>query len=543
MIGLTVDNVESNENKEGKTPRSNAMSFANKGNKNQFSRKSLNQLNLDTKSATIGDYTQEEVRDLIEDFQNTTSQESLQEVAELLWIRSSHFKRIVQYFADMATFSYAVIPKGDLRVTGNNPDAIRQEYFEIAKIGKSMNMKHEYRKVLVEAFKVDVFYGYVHYTEDDFYIQMIPRSLCKISSIEDGCFNYSINMALMQENIDYYKYVMPEEVISLYNDWVSRQGSSSSNRNSGTNSRGSSGAEKVVKEEESPEGDYVEIPSKNTICIKIDENNFDRYVPPFAGVFDSIFDIDGYKATRKNKTQIDNYMLIFQKIPMRAESEENNDFLIDYDDATLFHSDLEETVPENVGVITSPMDIEPIEFDKDSLDIDNVAKAERDFWSSSGVSRHLFSSDSGTSQGVSASIKTDEQIVFAVLRQLQRWTNRFLKYQHGESNFSIDILEITYFNKNDMFKEFLEAGQASVPSKTLIASALGIEPIQTMSLAYLENEVLDINNEWTPLQSSHTMSGSDTDSAGRPQADEDTISEETERKRDAPTAQDMGGET
>lgn len=501
-----------------------------------FARNGINELNLDSSEIRVGDYSQEDVRELIEDHSGKDSQEALQEVADILYVRSPHFRRLVQYFSDMATFSYGVVPKADLTLNGN-PESIRTEYVEVAKFAKVLNMKHEYRKVLLEVFKSDIFFGYVHYTEDDFYIQKIPRHLCAISSVEDGAFNYSIFMPAIEENIDVYKYTMPAEVIDLYNEWVSEQ-SSSSNRNSRSNDRGGSGSATVQKEEEMVVGDWKELSPQNTMCIKFDEANYNVSIPPFAGSFDSIFEIDGYKASRRNREQVDNYMMIFQRIPLRSDSENNNDFVIDYDSVEFFHGELADSVPENVGVVTTPMVLEPIEFDKDSIDVDNVSKAIRDFWSGSGTSQALFSTENNTTQGIKSSIATDEQIVFALLRQIERWTNRFVKYAYGESSFSIEILDVTYFNQQDFYKRLLDLSQFGVPVKTLIPASLGIEPIEVIGLSYLENDILGIHESWIPLQSSHTMSGKDNasgdvpsdDTGGRPKEDIDDLSDESLRK-------------
>ena len=510
--------------------RKSVVKFA-KNSRQDFARNGLNQLNLDQSKITIGEYTQIEVRELIEKYADPTSQVSLLEVADILYIRSPHFRRLVQYFAGMATFSYAVVPSED--ITEMDPAKLKEDYLSLARFSKTMNMPHEFRKIMLEIFKSEIFFGYVHYTEDDFYIQKMPREACMISSVEDGAFNYSVHMPTIDENIEIYKYTMPEEVITLYNEWQNEQSKQSNNRN---NRSGGRGPTKVKKETEKVVGDWKELAPQNTICIKFDEANYNMTIPPFAGTFDSVFEIDGYKASRRNKEQINNYMMVFQRIPMRNDSGDNNDFTIDYDSVEFFHEELASSVPDSVGVVTTPMVLEPIEFDKDSIDVDNVSKAERDFWSGTGTSQSLFSTENNTTQGINASIKTDEQIVFVLLRQFERWTNRFVKYAFGETEFSVDILDVTYFNQGSYLETMLELSQYGVPVKTLIASSMGIEPIQVAGLAFLENDVFGIHESWIPLQSSHTMSNKDReakspkDTGGRPTKDVEDLSDESLRK-------------
>lgn len=535
---MSEEKEKKEQKSKGVTQRETMIEFSSKGRRRDFARHGIKQLNLDETSVTIGEYTQEDIRGFIEDYSSTESQTALMEIADILYIRSPQFRRLIQYFSGMATFSYAIMPKSNINI-GSTTDGIKEEYINIATFARVLNIRHEYRKILLEVFKSDVFFGYAHYTEDDFYIQKIPRELCAISSVEDGVFNYSVHMPTVDANIDVYKYTLPEEIITLYNEWLREQEASSNNNNNrNSRSRGNSNtAETVKKEDEMVAGDWKELSAENTICIKYDDNNWNMNIPPFAGTFDAIFEIDGYKASRRNRETIDNYMMVFQRIPMRNDAEKNNDFTIDYDSVEYFHSELTDSVPDSVGVVTTPMEIAPIEFAKDSIDVDNVSKAERDFWSASGTSQALFSTENNTTQGINMSIMTDEQIVFSLLRQLERWTNRFVKHAFGETIFSIELLDVTYYNSEKFYKSILEVSQYGAPLKTLIPSAFGIEPIQIEGMAFLENEVLQIHENWIPLQSSHTMSSSGAsptspteDTGGRPNENIEDLSDESLRK-------------
>ena len=260
--------------------------------------------------------------------------------------------------------------------------------------------------------------------------------------------------------------------------------------------------------------------------------------PPFAGSFDSIFDIEGFKRLRKDREEIGNYMILTQELPMRKDSDNNNDFLIDEDMMAYFHNMASNTVPENVGVITSPMKVEPLRFEKDRADSDGVARAERDFWSGSGTSQLLFNADKSTSQGLLMSIKTDEEIVFGVLTQIERWVNRYLKFQFNDIMFSLDILDVTFFNRKEMYEMYLGASQYGLPVKNHLSATIGLSPIETMNMAYLENDILELQDKFIPLASSHTMSSDDIatigSSEGRPKSDDADISDEGARTQDKP---------
>src|SRR5205085_2599340 len=207
------------------------------------------------------------------------------------------------------------------------------------------------------------------------------------------------------------------------------------------------------------------------------------------------------------KEEIGNYMILTQQLPIRKDSDNNNDFMIDLDMMRYFHNMASETVPDNVGVITSPMPITPVNFQRDTGESDGVAKATRDFWASNGTSQLLFNTDTTTSQGLMMSIKTDEEIVFGVTAQINRWLNRYLGYQFsGDLMFNVNILNITHFNRDEMFKMYMQAGQYGVPIKSHLCATVGLDPIETMNMAFLENDLLKLHEEFVPLFSSNTMS-------------------------------------
>jgi hypothetical protein len=457
-------------------------------------------------------YKQSEVREIIENYKLPKNQERLREISQLLLAKSPQYQRLVRYFSGMALFAHVITPIKEIKKV-NEKKALKQ-YVEVGELAKLMNLRHEMQKVLHVAFTEDIFFGYIHRTKKDFYIQKVDASIAKITSVEDGVFNYSIDMSYFEKNVNVVK-AWAEEVQVKYAQW------------------------KAMKNKNPKLSPWVELDARNTICIKINEHQLEAF-PPFAGSFDAIFDIEGFKQLRKDKEELGNYMLLAQELPMRKDSENNNDFMIDRDMMMFFHNMAVDTVPENVGVVTSPMKIEPIKFDKDRADNDGVAKAERDFWSGNGTSQLLFNADKSTSQGLLMSIKTDEEIVYGVLTQIERWLNRYLKFEYSDLMYNISILPITHFNRQEMFQMYLQAGQFGIPVKSHISASVGLDPIEMMNMAHLENNLLKMHEEFIPLQSSHTQNGEEAVAGsgenGRPKKDQKEVSDETARGQDKPNA-------
>lgn len=447
-------------------------------------------------------YKKEQVVNFMDNPQRYEKQ--LREISNILYNKSSQYKRLVNYFARTPLFSYIVEPY-NIDISKVNVKSFTAQYQKILNLLDLMNIKHEFQKVLTVAFREDVFYGYEHTNDkDSYFIQRLNPDFCRISSIEDGVYNFAYDFSFFDANpgkLDTY----PKEFKSKYNRFK-KDGNK-----------------------------WVELDSTNTICIKINEDS-EYPIIPFMGVFDAIFDIEDYKSLRKAKTEIGNYKVLIQELPIRKDSDQNNDFLIDFNNMTLFHNRAAEALPDGVGLITSPFVTKDISFDNDRADNDKVSDSERDFWSSSGVSQLLFNAEKAGSIGLDKSIKTDEQMVFAVLRQIQRWLNRKIKNTFSNSNFRVNMLDLTYFNAQEVYEKAIQAAQFGFPVKSLVAATLGISPSALINMAFLENEVLGLTEKFIPLASAHT-GGAQLDQGGRPQAG-DKIGDEALKARDKkPNAQ------
>lgn len=504
---MTEENKANQEQDSNTFERKNVMVF----DKMEFARLVINELSSDKHGRSIlTKYKQSEVREIIENYKLPRNQEKLREISQLLWAKSPQYQRLLEHFSGMALFSHVITPIKDIKKENRNK--VLKQYTEIGELVKLMNLRHEMSKVLSVAFREDVFYGYIHRDKKSFYIQQVNSSIAKISSIEDGVFNYSIDMSYFEKNVKALS-GWAEEVQVKFAQW------------------------KKMKDKNPKISPWVELDAENTICIKVNDDVLESF-PPFAGSFDAIFDIEGFKRLRKDKEELGNYMMLTQELPMRKESDNNNDFMIDRDMMMFFHNMASDTVPDNVGVITSPMKIEAVKFDKDRADSDGVAKAERDFWSGSGTSQLLFNADKSTSQGLLMSIKTDEEIVFGVLTQITRWVNRYLKFEYNNLMFNVDILHVSHFNRQEMYKMYLEAGQYGLPVKNHLSATIGLSPIETMNMAFLENDILELHEKFIPLMSSHTMGDDAMANAkgeeGRPKKKSTEVSDETARSQDKP---------
>lgn len=490
------DKEEKKENLEVKR-QSIMLNFA------QLSGMVLKDLNA-RENAIVKKYTKDDVKNYMDNPKRYSKE--LADLSQGLYRASPHYRRLCNYFANMPTLDYIIEPY-NLNLDKINDKSFKTSYDKTNVLLELMNVKHEFNKILKVAWVNDVFYGYEHEDTTSYFIQRLPNEWCQISSIEDGVYNFSFNFQYFDRNAQQLEFY-PKEFKKLYNKY--KNGSALQ---------------------------WQELDTSKTVCIKIQEQ-LDYDLPPFTSVFTSIFDIEDYKALKKTATTVDNYKFIVCKIPIRMDSGVNNDFAIDLPNVSMFHNKVSATIPEEIGLITVPFETETIDFSTDRAETNKVQEAEEIFYNSAGTSALLFNGSNASNANLAKSINVDEQDVFSVLRQIERWINRKLKsVVKGQYQFRIKIMDCTVFNRVEMADNLLKSAQYGLPVKLMLCSVLGISPSSVKNMAYVENTFLNLVEDFVPLQSSHTQSGTPSgattgkDSKGRPKANPDKLSPKGEEQQ------------
>ncbi|MGG0794840.1 hypothetical protein ABE137_12640 [Brevibacillus laterosporus] len=426
----------------------------------------------------------------------------LQVLSSSLYNASSHYRRLINYFAKMPTLDYYIEPYGIDTSKSVNTKSLRNSYNKALDIVELMNLRHEFGKALVTAWKVGTFYGFEIYTKDSYFIMELPYDFCQISGIADGVYTFSFDVSYFDKNPNQLV-LYPKEFQKMY---------------------------KSFKGGSKPKWQEVD-PSKS-ICIKVNDETYNDF-PPFAGLFTDIFDIEDYKSLRKVNEVLGNYKFIVEKIPMREKSDKNNDFLVDLKTVAMFHNKTANLLPDEIGIFSTPFDVDTVEFSKTNSDKDAVGDAEHSFYSASGTSQLLFNGSKASQANLAKSINVDEAEVFSVLRQLERIVTLKIKNEvKGTFNFRLRFLNNTIFNKNENTETLLKNAQFGLPVKMMLCASLGLSPSALISMSYLENEVLGLADSFIPLASSHTQSKDNIDAGGRPQSNEDQLSNKGEEQRD-----------
>jgi len=368
----------------------------------------------------------------------------------------------------------------------------RNTYMYVLQLCEKYNLKQESRKAIKIAIRDGVYYGLYYETDDSFYIKPFDNRYAQISSIEDGCPVFSIDLNYFSGK----EYLLDMYGTSIKNAYEQYKGNK----------------EKNIKPDKKKR--WFEPP--NGICIKADETDLVYSLPMFTGLMMNIFDIEDYSLLKKAKAENENY----KALAMKMETDDDGVPKMDYDLAMRYYSQAAGNIPDGIGLILSPFDIQDFSFHNGSTsERDAVVDAEENFYFSAGTSPLIFGSSKATSSSaLSLSVKPDEEIAFGLLEQIQRFFNKKLKKMNLPYGFAIKFLDQSIFNQSEFIDKFSKAATYGVPVKMQYSASLGLSPSDIVGMSYVEDDILGLGSKlWiNPLISSAVQSGKNDDKNGRP---------------------------
>lgn len=450
----------------------------------------LDSLVLKTKSKQTK-YNNDQVRKFVNE--PSKHQKELRAVVDNLCNTYPQFRGICEYLPDIALINYVLTPNTD-KIT-------EKDYLKVASYVQKLNVKNEFKKCLNYNFKYDVFYGCEIENDDSYFIKVLPYDYCRILGRSNGVY-------MMEFDFSYFKsreklvlgdelgrVAYPEEFKQCYLKY----------KKSGS---------------ELDRWQYIEC----GIVTKYNETILDYAIPPFIGLFKNLTDIEDMQDLAKSKAVNDVYKLISLSIPLKKDASVEDDFLLSMDTIEYFNSVMQQNLPDGIGIITSPMEATPITLNNSATaNTNSIQDTVQLLFDGAGFSKMLFS-DAKNSTALSYSVKVDEARLYGLYRQYEDIVNRKLRDKF-KGKFKFKILNMSKISEKDTIDTFIKTAQISVPNKTVLTSALGLEPYEVYGLGKLENNILKLAENWQCLQSSFTTSGDSIGEAGRPTVADDELSE------------------
>ena len=232
--------------------------------------------------------------------------------------------------------------------------------------------------------------------------------------------------------------------------------------------------------------------------------------PPFAFLLKEIARIEKLEPLKDDYIATNMTKLLVQLIDIDKEGNPEIDLQL----AAEFHKNLKAVAAKknNVDALTTlakEVDVLSLGESGDATKNYEFLKTYYDqFYNDAGVSAELFNST--TAGSLQESQKRDAIYMFKLREQIGIWMNFYLgvvcnKKIIKNSKFVFSYLDISYKNREEMMKSYLEGAQYGF-SKIVPQVAFGVKQRYIESLNSFENDILDLDAKLVPLQSSHTMS-------------------------------------
>lgn len=432
------------------------------------------------------------------------NESKLREIIDFLISESPQFAKLLLYMPSMAVIT-PFLKQRLGNYSDKKEDKKLSDYYKVANYADDLNMKETGYKILIDIYRYGIFYGIE--TSDD-YVKKLNPDYCKIIGESKQGYEIAFDFSFFDGNEYILDNAYPKVFRKLYNDYK---------------------AGKVPLEGLKLQSKWQPIPLDITFVVKYDTSQLLYSLPPYINIFSFIYDIDEYRSIVKIGEESRNYTLIGLKVPQLPNAQTSDQFAVSTDmiDATCIS--LENSLPDNIGYFISPgMEINTVRANENSTSsTDLVNNAVKNMWSAVGVSDTLFGIENTTGTTLSFSIKTDENELFQLYRQLERHWN--YKVKSKNKNFRLMLLDTTQFNLKDMVNMFSSQASLGIPVALAIPTLLGMDLSDVQDLSAMQ-EMLNIYEEWRPLKSAYQTTNDDE--GGRPEKDDKDLTESGNKSRD-----------
>lgn len=393
---------------------------------------------------------------------------------------SPHYYRMNNLYSNMALFCWWI----DLYDVKENAEvnAMKKSYSALAAKLESMNLKHEFSKIMKVIPYQDIYCGLVFENKHDFFFQQIDYRICELYQVQDGLYNFRIDLSKIQgQDLNGY----PDYVKQAYID---------------------------LKDGKLNDKWYTP-PADKQACYKMNSQWPFPY-PILISLIKDILDLDIYKKLKLQSARTDNYKAIAVEVPIDKESVDKP--LLTPDTLGIFAEINRESMTDDIGMLhTLGSGATPISFKDSSNTRNNVSDAIDEIYNSSGITKELYNGgSSGTA--VTFSIENDAGFIYGLYRQFERWVNRFIKIRrYNKPSFKLlfYLLDITIFNRKDVTTRYKDAIALGIPVIDKYISSLDMTPSRTLGAYITHENIFDFRTHCIPLQTAYNSSENEN---GRP---------------------------
>ncbi len=445
-------------------------------------------------------YTKEDIRDIVAEGDAVARAE----LSKYFFSISGLYKRIVLHYATFLTYSWLLVPHIKNQLKDKLDDKKNMKvYYDAADFASNFDIERKCSLFAKDVLVQGGCYGIIHDNGDNIVIQDLPFEYCR------SRFKNSQDVDIVEFDMRFFDSIsdadLRAQILKTYPKCVQK------GYTSFKSGRASS--------------PWIYLPAEIGIYFTLFEER-----PFFLDLIPLIDDLEDYKQIDKDRNLLSLKRILTQKVPT-----DGMNLVFEPEEAAEMHEGVLEMLANNpdVDVVTSYNDIDLLDLSSDADETTEVTDAQQLIYDSAGVSKELFSATTDT--GLTYSLNNDLSMMMVLG---QRFSNFFTalinnKFATRKLKFKLLILPISFYNKDDYTSKAKDLAAFGYSFLTPILST-GIDQTNLADLKTLENEVLNLDEVLTPLQSAYTQSGKTNavTAAAAKSAEESTEEKDTEESEE-----------
>lgn len=431
---------------------------------------------------------------------------AMRKMSDYFFKTNGIYAELCRYMANLYKYDWFVTP---IRIDEHIPDKkVFEGWVKSLSLLDACHLKLVFGDIALKVIKSGTYYAYILPQKDMVQLQELPTDYCRSRYTLNGLPAVEFNVKYFDDGFkdaDYRARVLklfPREIQRAYVDYKTGI---------------------LPKDYQGDDTGWTLLDPEQT--VKLNMNGSD--VPFFINVLPSLLDLADAQELDKKKMAQQLVRIIIQKLPLKKDGE----LVFDLQEAAQLHSNASAMVGKNIGVDVlttfADVDVEDMSDKGNVSSVDQLDKVERTVYNSAGVSQMLFNATGNLA--LEKAIAVNEASLAGLLQQFETLGQRLLKPFNKNRKrlyYEFSILPTTVFNYKELAKLYKE--QALIGFSLLLPQvAMGRSQLSVLHTAVFENQILGVNEMFTPPQMSSTMSSSGTGEVGRPEKDASEKSDKT----------------
>lgn len=445
----------------------------------------------DSKGRNSVDWTRQTHDKMIETTKGTDLKQ-IRSLSKYFFQTNGVYARAVRYLADIYKYDFLLYPNLDLdlEMTDEFSDKILKKFNVLLEHFDNSAIQLMCRKWANTVCIEGCYYGYIcDDVNDKLVVQDLPVDFCRSRFLYKG-------MPLVEFNVQYFdkvtsdqKYrekllgLFPEEFQVGYRKYK---------------------AGKLPAEEQGDDAGWILLDMNRSFKFNFNDED----IPPFLYAIPDIIGLDEVEDLEKEKLLQQIQKILIQKF----ELDQNGQIPFTMKELQQLNQNAVDMVGDAVGVsvlsTVAEVSLEDLATSNGTESQNNLEAAQNSVYNALGISANLFNTDGNLA--LEKSIIIDEAYIKPLLLQFEQFFNRYLEWKFNKKDlkFRMKMLLTSIFNSSDMSSKYENLTKIGF-SRFLPMVALGHTQKEVISMAKLEQQIMQLDAYMLPPFSSNTMS-SDT---------------------------------